>query len=490
MTGRRAWTLLTALVALGVVLLLATTLSAAPGDLDPTFDADGKVTTDFGGADYLGAVAMQRDGKIVAAGGMYSPGVDDNFVLARYNPDGSLDSAFGSGGKVRTDFGPGWDAWAEALAIQRDGKIVVAGNAWRYETQDDDFALARYNADGSLDSTFGGDGRVVSSLQKSDYGNDLAIQADGKIVVVGQTAALPPADRDFALARFNADGSLDTSFGGAGFVITPTFDVATSVLIQPDGKIVAAGFASDMSPPSLGLARYNAEGSLDASFAGDGMVEMPNATGARSVALQPDGKIVVAAGLVARYNADGSLDTGFGSNGTWSGPALATVVLVQPGRKLIVAGNSWSARPDSDFFAVRLGSDGWPDDIFGGQNGDVRTDLGSNSYDTVSAAVLQADNRIVVAGSTWPSSERRLERDFALVRYLSEPPCRVPNVRGKKFAAAKSAITKAHCSLGKVKRKTSKRMKRGRVISQNPKAGTQLSNLGKVNLVVSKGRGR
>jgi uncharacterized delta-60 repeat protein len=325
-------------------------------------------------------------------------------------------------------------------------------------------------------------------LQEFDYAHDLAIQPNGKIVVVGQTAA-SMADRDFALARYNSDGSLDTSFGGVGFVVTPSFADAWSVVIRPDGRIVAAGFAQETSSlTSLGLARYNPDGSLDTTFDGDGKVETQGLSGAWDVALQTDGKIVAAAGTVARYNADGSLDTGFGSNGTSSVGGFAIVVLVQAGRKLIAAGNTGSPG-SSDFFVARLDSDGSSDDAFG-QNGQVRTDLGPNSYDTVSAASLQADDRIVVAGSTRPTRDRRWESDFALVRYLSEPRCRVPNVRGKKLPGARSAITKAHCGLGKVRRKTSKRMKRNRVISQSPKAGTQLPNLGKVNLVVSKGSKR
>jgi uncharacterized delta-60 repeat protein len=461
-----------------------TTLSGSPGDLDPTFDGDGKVVTDFGGWESAMGVAVQADGKIVAAGGTYdSVANTSDFALARYNADGSLDSAFGSGGKVRTEIVPNGFAWAYAVAIQRDGKIVVAGSA---AAADDDVALARYNPDGSLDSTFGLDGKVVTNLGQSDYAYGLAIQPDGKLVVVGQTAALM-ADRDFALARYNPDGSLDATFGGAGFVITPSLDSAESVVIQPDGKIVAAGFADDTAGSvSLGLARYNPDGSLDASFDGDGTVETRDLWGAASVALQTDGKIVATAGgMIARYTASGSLDPGFGSNGTSTAGGWATVVLVQADRKLIVAGITGSLE-DNDFFVARLLQDGSPDIAFG-QNGQVQTDLGANSYDSVLAATLQADNRIVVAGSTRPNRDSPL-RDFAVVRYLSEPPCRVPNVRGKKLAVARSAISKAHCSLGKVKRKKSKRVKRNRVIAQSPKAGTQLPNLGKVNLVLSRGR--
>ena len=217
---------------------------------------------------------------------------------------------------VRTDFGSTPD-FARAVAIQADGKIVAAGGGSIPGGVSVDFALARYNADGSLDPTFGAGGKVVTNLYATEYANGVAIQADGKIIAVGATTATSGLNGyEFAVARYNPNGSLDTSFGGVGYVITPftsTLDTAQSVLIQPDGKIVAAGVANAGSPSTqdLALARYSPDGSLDASFDGDGKVQTqdPGAAGAWSVAIQPDGKLAVAGGIVARYNTDGSLDT-------------------------------------------------------------------------------------------------------------------------------------------------------------------------------------
>jgi uncharacterized delta-60 repeat protein len=480
------------------VHVLGTALTLKAGDLDPTFDGDGKVITDFGGTEYLGGVAMQADGKIVAAGQTYDPATfHDSFALARYAANGSLDSGFGSGGKVRTDFGPSPSAgWA--VAIQSDGKIVVAGDGGAVGARDAGFALARYNPDGSLDSGFGGSGTVVTNLQRTDSASGLAIQADGKIVAVGQTRATTGgSDYDFGVVRYNPNGSLDTSFGGVGYVITPftsAFDAAASVLVQPDGKIVAAGVANAASPSTqdLALARYNPDGSLDGSFGVAGKVETqdPAAIGAQNVAIQPDGKLVVAGGIVARYSPNGSLDPSFGSNGkvALAGISSAGAVLVQADRKLVVAGNSYGQGRDIDFLVARLQPGGSVDAAFG-DSGQVHTDLATNSHDVVRATALQSDRRIVVAGATDPGSGGQ-PRDFALVRYLNPAPCVVPNVRGKKLLIARSAITRAHCKVGKVKRKASKRVKRGRVISQSPKARTTLPNLGKVNLVVSRGRKR
>jgi len=212
------------------------------------------VTTDFGGSDYGFSVALQPDGKIVVAG--YAGG---DFALARYNSDGALDTSFGSGGKVTTDFGGSYHPDGFSVALQPDGKIVVAGYAGG------DFALARYNSDGALDTSFGSGGKVTTDFGGSDAGYSVALQPDGKIVVAGY------AGLDFALARYNSDGALDTSFGTGGKVTTDFSggrDVGYSVALQPDGKIVVAGYAG----VDFALARYNSDGALDTSFGSGGKV--------------------------------------------------------------------------------------------------------------------------------------------------------------------------------------------------------------------------
>ena len=237
---------------------------AAPGALDPTFGTSGEVTTDFGGSDSAQAVAIQSDGKIVAAGGTFSFPSGD-FAVARYNVDGSLDPTFGSGGKVTTDFG-GFDA-ASAVVIQPDGRIVAAGRSGG-----GDFALARYNADGSLDPTFGSGGKVTTDFGGGfDAAFGVALQTDGKIIAVGQGAS----SFDFALARYNADGSLDPTFGSGGKVTTDFtggFEDAIAVAIQLDGRIVVTGQTFSGGFQKFALARYNADGSLDTSFGSGGIV--------------------------------------------------------------------------------------------------------------------------------------------------------------------------------------------------------------------------
>ncbi len=225
------------------------------GSLDTSFDTDGKVTTPVvpGNSDYAYALAIQDDGKIVAAG-YTSDGLDADFALVRYNTDGSLDTSFHTDGIVTTDIGADIDI-ASAVSIQDDGKIVAGGSSWN--GTDDDFALVRYNTNGSLDTGFHTDGIVTTDMGTgNDLAYALAIQDDGKIVAAG--SSWNGADNDFALIRYNTDGSLDTTFHTDGIVITEVGtddDVAYALAIQADGKIVAAGSSSNTSD-DFALVRY------------------------------------------------------------------------------------------------------------------------------------------------------------------------------------------------------------------------------------------
>ena len=254
------------------------------GSLDADFGHDGIITTDFGlEDDNTGGLAIQRDGKIVIAGGAEVEGIE-RFALARYLHDGSPDPAFGNGGTVTTAF-TGSSAAGSAITIQSDGKIVVAGNS-------SGFALARYNPDGSLDTGFGSSGTVTITLGSGSFSGayDMALQSDGKIVVAG-THSL-----NFALARFNRDGSLDRTFGRDGTLITDFGgnDWCTGLAIQADGKLVAAGDTENGW--DFALARYDPDGSLDPAFGMGGMVTTDLGSPVRGgdVAIQPGGKILVA----------------------------------------------------------------------------------------------------------------------------------------------------------------------------------------------------
>jgi uncharacterized delta-60 repeat protein len=320
------------------------------GTLDTSFGTGGKVTTNISDTgDGAFAVAIQADGKIVAAGATL-PSASSNvqiFALARYNTDGSLDTSFGIGGKVTTSFSGTYDE-ATAVVIQSDGKIIAAGHA-HSDSSRDDFALARFNTNGTLDTSFGTGGKVTTDFSGlSDFVASAVIQSDGKIVAAGtvETSATQSA---FALARYNTNGSLDTTFGTVGKVttnFTSSQDQANAIAIQSDGKIIVAGFAPNSSTfLDFALARYNTNGSLDASFGVGGKVTTDffgDFDAANAVAIQSDGKIVAAGYAypnggqshsdfaLARYINDGaSLPTPTGSNVTvTSGDASVTFAQV------------------------------------------------------------------------------------------------------------------------------------------------------------------
>lgn len=396
-----------------VVLIAAGSASALPGDLDSTFSGSG-FALGAAGATATG-VAVQSDGKIVAGGGQ--------FVLARYNPDGSLDTSLGSGGSTQPlGFGD-----AHAVVLQPDGKSVVAGSRC-YPCA---FALARFSADGSLDTGFGSGGVAFASFSPSASYNDfgamaLALQNDGKLVAVGNVGDAF-GNNAFGVVRFNPDGSLDSGFGSGGLAMATFYyweqaDVR-AVAIQPDGKIVVGGSAAGQ----FVLARFNPDGTLDGTF-GSGGVARPAFGYAYAVSLQGDGKIV-AAGQdlssqleVARVNADGSPDESFGSGGTATMNFLPTAVYVaalavqvQTNGKLVTVG---TASGNNTFFALaRFNPDGTLDTGFG-SNGGVLTTFPGTIGQGANALALQTDGRIVAAGFANPPSGGT---EFAVARYLGDP---------------------------------------------------------------------
>jgi uncharacterized delta-60 repeat protein len=401
------------------------TSSLPSGSLDTSFGIGGKVTTVLGSNySYAFAVAMQTDGKIVAAGES-SSGASWAFGLARYNTDGSLDTSFGTGGTVTTAFGTAGDT-PLAVVIQTDGKIVAVG--YSNSSPGPVFALARYNSDGSLDTSFGtgGTGKVTTAIGTvGAVAYAAAIQSDGKIVVAGESDTA--TSNVFALARYNIDGSLDTSFGTGGTVTTSfgtMYQDATSVAIQADGRIVAAG----RYYPVFALTRYNSDGSLDTSFGTGGKVTTAmggDSCDATGVVIQLDGKIVAAGSswagasdsfVLVRYNTDGSLDASFGiggkvTTGFESGLGFLRAVAIQSDGKIVAAGSS-SDGTSVVFTLVRYNSDGSLDTNFG-IGGKATTDFGTIA-DEIYAVAIQTDGEIVAAGYSYTGTTEV----FALARYL------------------------------------------------------------------------
>ncbi len=350
------------------------------GSLDSTFGTGGIVTTPIGAShDYGYALAIQADGKIVVAG--FATFGTADIAVVRYDTDGSLDTSFGGTGKVTTPIGTG-DDYGTAIGIQSDGKIVVAGSAYMGTTNNNDFAVVRYNTDGSLDTSFGSGGKVTTPIgTSSDSGNAVAIQADGKIVVAGSVYMGTSTRNDFAVVRYDTDGSLDTSFGSGGKMITQAGsrdDWGYAVAIQSDSKIVVAGCARTLGSfnQDFTLVRYDTDGSLDSSFGSGGIVRTPIGTGddyGYALAIQPSGKLVVAGYAynfttsvnnfaVARYNTDGSFDTSFGSGGkvttpVGTGTAVARALAIQADGKIVAAGSARPGTTIDDFAVVRYWGD-------------------------------------------------------------------------------------------------------------------------------------
>jgi uncharacterized delta-60 repeat protein len=261
----------------GVVLAVSLTLTptvgrADAGNLDPAFGIGGKVVTDFAaGIDVANGVAVQADGRIVVVGRAVTS-LGSDAALARCNPDGSLDTSFGNSGLVTTHFPTSLSSFGDAewfdVGIDADGRIVVAGLVLTSSSVTlRDFAVARYDTNGSLDTTFGGAGFVTTpSPFNADGVGGLALQADGKIVVAGLLFVAATGGRDFALMRYSTNGTLDTSFGTGGIVTTSfpssSDDGAVDLAIQTDGNIVAVGNAAFVSTlGDFAIVRYNPDGS-------------------------------------------------------------------------------------------------------------------------------------------------------------------------------------------------------------------------------------
>ncbi|GEM82756.1 delta-60 repeat domain-containing protein [Meiothermus hypogaeus] len=401
------------------------------GQLDSSFGQDGKVITPLGQHARAYALVLQPNGKLIAAGASYD-GRQNDFALARYNPDGSLDNTFGNGGTAVAPV-TSVHEMAFALIIQPDGKVVAAGNSSR------NFALARYNPDGSLDNTFDEDGMLSLSVGKSDSGiRALVRQPDGKLVAAGWGVEL--LSPDFALVRFNPDGSLDTRFGEGGVafaefssVLAP-MDIANSLVRQPDGKLVAAG----RSEANFALARFHPDGSLDYSFGKKGLVVTPLITDysndeIKALVLQPDGKLLAAGATDAltnedtdgvpdadialvRYNSNGSLDTSFGKGGVVIEEVSSyaddvEALLLQPDGKLVVAGYSFGAANQGNILLLRYNQDGRLDTSFG-SGGKVLVPM-SHQDTSATAVVLQPDGKLVVAGYAHVNGQY----NFVLLRF-------------------------------------------------------------------------
>jgi uncharacterized delta-60 repeat protein len=435
-------------------LVAVSSASAAPGDLDLTFNGDGLLTTDMPRRfDVVEDVAIQANGKIVVAGWSYKIRAATTwtcrncppaaFALARYNPDGSLDRSFGGDGKVLTGF-PGAQAAAFAVATQPDGKIVAAGRAGG------SFALVRYRWNGTLDQTFHDDGKVRTDLTPPGEGDpnrlvdivfDLVIRPNGKIVAGGQQD-LFKFGSNLALVSYRPNGTIDRSFGGGDGQSVHKFSQysgsrASDLALQTDGKIVAGGCACARAG-GLGLVRFNVGGTLDDTFGTGGgvMTGLPGSE-IHGVTIDTDGNIVAvgaagpgaADGVLARFLPNGTLDPAFGTDGIVTTANQLQDVGIQSdgkvvavGSPIIVVGGPIDVVGGS-FELARYKIDGTLDDTFG-RAGNVTTDFPIGDNSTASSLVIQPDDKIVAAGRVGfgavSSNPATPSSRFAVARYPAE----------------------------------------------------------------------
>lgn len=352
------------------------------GALDPVFGGDGIVTTDLGANfdDMAYAISLQSDGKILVAGSTYD-GTANKMCILRYRADGSLDPAFSDDGKLVIDFG-GPDDAARGLTIMGDGSIYVGGYRMEEVTATmyrRNFAAVRVNINGDFDAAFGGDGQVATSFSSDRHASGFAmgVQADGKVVMAGYSYVGTSANYQFALLRYNGDGTLDNSFDGDGMVLVPTGTIlgeAYAIQIQVDNKIVIAGKAYEGFDTDFALLRFNADGTLDNTFGTGGIVQTSFGTGEEEsftgLSMEWDGGIVATGykgngsdreTVIMRFLSNGSFDPTFGAGGMVSNDFSVeadqgNAVLVQPDGKFLVAGY-YDGGANNDLAVMRYLSD-------------------------------------------------------------------------------------------------------------------------------------
>jgi len=417
---RRSW--VAAIIVL--VTLLPGVASAAPGDPDTFFSHDGKQTAFANGA-IATAVAVDHHDRIVLAG--YTLTAHPDVALARFTPAGRLDPTFGNGGRVVTDLGA--NDYAFDLAIGSDGGIVVVGE--RSTSATDRVFVQRYRPNGTLDPGFADGGTALAGFgRRFQTANAVTITPTGRIVIAGSTSN--GITSRSAVARFLRDGRLDDTFGGDGRVTTdvsPSGEQLTDVLMQPDGKIVAVGWAEGSLVPAFSAVRYMGDGRLDDGFDWDGVARMDVSLGSDKglgAALQPDGGLVIVGSAAAngrdewgivRVGPHGHLDDTFGYRGllvTEFGPGYdeAAAVSVQANGRLVVVGRIRSGSKD-DMGLLRLRPGGRHDLTFGA-GGRVLCDFAEGS-DAARDLTIQPNGKILVIGEVVIDRVRR----FGVARYLS-----------------------------------------------------------------------
>ena len=412
--------------------LLAVNSLAQSCLLDPTFGNGGKATGYFttNSNPRASNIILLQGGKFVQAGEIFSAATLNDFALVRYTQEGRVDSTFGTNGIVSTSFGSNTDDYLGAIVMQTDGKLIVTGTT--YGQGNADFALARFNSNGSLDSSFGNNGKVITAPgPDQDYAQSITLQPDGKIIVAGSSSRMDSFSCSYdefyvpitTIVRYQQDGKLDSSFGQNGRVFLQAgqgFDYARAVLFQ-SGKIIVAGSGFyncgcgyyggvDCYNAFLRLVRLNDNGSIDNSFGQNGNVtDSVVLLYPADVITQPDGKILITgtgneSGFISeRFNSNGSLDQSFGNAGKvittieQNGYAWSTAITLQGEKIIIVGGYNSNSGGGSDFAIARYKSNGSPDSSFN-IFGTARIHFGETMSNDEASAVAVQDNKIIIGG--------------------------------------------------------------------------------------------
>ena len=412
-----------------IIFLCIRTVEAQ--SLDNTFGTNGKVHTSFGNfSTYFNALAMQSNGKIYAVGAKEGAFFETNGIfISKYNTDGSLDTSYnnlginGLPGTKEIGYGANYE-FCHTAVLQPDNKLIVAGSS------NGSFSISRLLENGDYDTDFSGDGKMIYSFGAGIGSkiNKILLQTDGKILGIGQ--AYNGVDYDFGIARFNTDGSLDTTFATSGKAIVsigPANDFGKDAILQPDGKIVICGYSNNSSGDSFSIIRLNADGTLDTSFATNGKIyfNIPSKLNcvAEAIAIQTDGKILIAGHAdgdfaILRYNTNGILDNTFGSSGystTDFGNSQDKVyaISIRPDGRIILAGNSYDPLISTflDFGIASYNTDGSLDTTFD-TDGKMTIPMGYSSG--IKDLLIQPDGNLVFGGYSLENSNSNIK--YSLLR--------------------------------------------------------------------------
>lgn len=415
-----------------VYFLLPIISLAQDGSLDLTFNNNGIATTPIGSSNALAgpsALSVQSDGKIIVGGGSFQNGYT-GFTIVRYLTNGSLDSTFGNNGVVFTQIG--MSSGITSIALQNDGKIIVAGNT-KLNSSTFNFTAIRYDTNGIPDATFGNGGVAMIDVENSSNCYNIALKQNGKIVLSGYSNF--NFNTGISLVQLNADGTLDTNFGTGGvsihhFAESPDIE-AWAMALDANEKIVTTGIIYDtiLQRNKISIARFNTNGSMDMGFGINGITKtsLNNNTddAGNAVAIQSDGKILIAANslcdaVILRYNSNGLPDSSFGAAGIivtnfeTSECASPYGIIIQSDGKIIAAGVSGinALNGNGNFGLIRFNSNGTIDNTFG-INGKVATDLSNGNNDVAFSVKQHSDGKLIVSGISMNNNYY----NFAVSRY-------------------------------------------------------------------------